>query len=416
MNVLIVGSGGREHALARKLAQSPRIGKLLIAPGNPGTALLGQNVPVGADDYALLVHMARAEQVDLAVIGPEAPLAAGLADSFAAAGIATFGPSAAAAQIESSKIFAKQIMRQAGVPTADAHAFDDTRAAIEFARSSGQPWVVKADGLAAGKGVVVAGSVEATVAAIELLGATSAGSRLLLEQPLAGDEVSVLALCDGERLLPLPPARDHKRLLEGDRGPNTGGMGAYAPSDIGAELFDQIVSDLMLPVVRELAAAGTPFRGALYAGVMLTPHGPRVLEFNARFGDPETQVLVPLLPNLLDLLVACTEQQLQVVPDLPASCACATVVLAAPGYPGAYPTGAAIHGLDALIDQPDLLVFHAGTARQGDQIVTAGGRVLAVSGLGADLPQALARAYAGVNQIHFTGMHYRKDIGVVYEM
>mgnify|MGYP000879448160 FL=1 len=311
MNVLIVGSGGREHALARKLAQSPRIGKLLIAPGNPGTALLGQNVPVGADDYALLVHMARAEQVDLAVIGPEAPLAAGLADSFAAAGIATFGPSAAAAQIESSKIFAKQIMRQAGVPTADAHAFDDTRAAIEFARSSGQPWVVKADGLAAGKGVVVAGSVEATVAAIELLGATSAGSRLLLEQPLAGDEVSVLALCDGERLLPLPPARDHKRLLEGDRGPNTGGMGAYAPSDIGAELFDQIVSDLMLPVVRELAAAGTPFRGALYAGVMLTPHGPRVLEFNARFGDPETQVILPLLDgDLLAALSACAAGRL----------------------------------------------------------------------------------------------------------
>ncbi|MFN8501428.1 phosphoribosylamine--glycine ligase [Kouleothrix sp.] len=414
MNVLIVGSGGREHALARKLAQSPRIGKLLIAPGNPGTALLGQNVPVGADDYALLVHMARAEQVDLAVIGPEAPLAAGLADSFAAAGIATFGPSAAAAQIESSKIFAKQIMRQAGVPTADAHAFDDTRAAIEFARSSGQPWVVKADGLAAGKGVVVAGSVEATVAAIELLGATSAGSRLLLEQPLAGDEVSVLALCDGERLLPLPPARDHKRLLEGDRGPNTGGMGAYAPSDIGAELFDQIVSDLMLPVVRELAAAGTPFRGALYAGVMLTPHGPRVLEFNARFGDPETQVILPLLDgDLLAALSACAAGRLDEAALSWRDGAAACVVLAAHGYPAAPRRGDPIAGLEALADLPDVLVFHAGTEWADGATVTAGGRVLCVTGLGPNRRAALDRAYAAVDELRFPGMQFRRDIGQV---
>ncbi len=414
MNVLIVGSGGREHALAWKLAQSPRIGKLLIAPGNPGTALLGQNVPVGADDYALLVHMARAEQVDLAVIGPEAPLAAGLADSFAAAGIATFGPSAAAAQIESSKIFAKQIMRQAGVPTADAHAFDDTRAAIEFARSSGQPWVVKADGLAAGKGVVVAGSVEATVAAIELLGATSAGSRLLLEQPLAGDEVSVLALCDGERLLPLPPARDHKRLLEGDRGPNTGGMGAYAPSDIGAELFDQIVSDLMLPVVRELAAAGTPFRGALYAGVMLTPHGPRVLEFNARFGDPETQVILPLLDgDLLAALSACAAGRLDEAALSWRDGAAACVVLAAHGYPAAPRRGDPIAGLEALADLPDVLVFHAGTEWADGATVTAGGRVLCVTGLGPNRRAALDRAYAAVDELRFPGMQFRRDIGQV---
>ena len=412
MNVLLVGSGGREHALAWKLAQSPLLHKLLIAPGNPGTAQLGQNVPVGADAADLLIHVAGQEHVDLVVIGPEAPLAAGLADRFAAIGIPVFGPSAAAARIESSKIFAKQIMDQAGIPCAMAHSFGDVGAAVRFARASGRPWVVKADGLAAGKGVVVAGSVEETVAAIEKLMATSAGHRILLEQRLAGDEVSVLALCDGERLLPLPPARDHKRLLDGDSGPNTGGMGAYAPSDLDEETFSMIVDELMRPVVRTLAAAGTPFRGALYAGVMLTEQGPHILEFNARFGDPETQVILPLLDgDLLAALLGCAEGRLD--PDLLAwgDRAAACVVLAAANYPEAPRRGDRISGLETAAEFENVLVFHAGTEWVDGAPVTAGGRVLCVTGLASNRRTALARAYEAVEVLDFDGMQYRRDIG-----
>ena len=412
MNVLLVGSGGREHALAWKLAQSPLLHKLLIAPGNPGTAQIGQNVPVSADAADLLIHVASQEHVELVVIGPEAPLAAGLADRFAAVGIPVFGPSAAAARIESSKIFAKQIMDQAGIPCAMAHSFGEVTAAVRFARASGQPWVVKADGLAAGKGVVVANSVEETIAAIEKLMATSAGRQIVLEQRLTGEEVSVLALCDGERLLPLPPARDHKRLLDGDAGPNTGGMGAYAPSDLDNETFGMIVDDLMRPVVRTLAAAGTPFRGALYAGVMLTEQGPYILEFNARFGDPETQVILPLLDgDLLAALLACAEGRLN--PDLLAwgDRAAACVVLAAANYPEAPRRGDVISGLETAVEFENVLVFHAGTDWIDGAAVTAGGRVLCVTGLGPNRKTALARAYEAVELLSFEGMQYRHDIG-----
>ena len=412
MNVLLVGSGGREHALAWKLAQSPKLKQLLVAPGNPGTARIGRNVPVGVDAFDQLLHLVRQEQIDLVVVGPEAPLAAGLADFLAAEGIAVFGPTAAAAQIESSKIFAKQIMRQAGVPTAEAHSFGSPADAIAFAQASAEPWVVKADGLAAGKGVVVPDSPAATLAAIEQVMATGAGSRVLLEQRLAGDEVSVLALCDGERLLPLPPARDHKRLGDGDAGPNTGGMGVYAPSDLDLKTYRTIVADLMLPVVRALAANGTPFRGVLYAGVMLTPDGPRVLEFNARFGDPETQALMPLLEgDLLEALYACATGRLR--PNMltvrPGAAAC--VVLAAAGYPEAPRAGDPICGLEVVADLPGVVAFHAGTAFAQGTFTTAGGRVLCITGTGPSRRVALERAYAAVAEVSFAGMQFRTDIG-----
>jgi len=412
VNVLLVGSGGREHALAWKLAQSPLLDRLLIAPGNPGTAANGLNVPVDVASHALLLDIARREQVGLVVIGPEAPLAAGLADMFSDAGISVFGPSAGAAQIESSKIFAKRIMDQAGIPSAQAHAFDDQLEAVNFARASGRSWVVKADGLAAGKGVVVAESVQETVAAIEQIMATSAGQRVLLEQRLVGEEVSVLALCDGTTLLPLPPARDHKRLLDRDAGPNTGGMGAYAPADLGAETFTQIIDQLMLPAVQAMAANGHPFCGALYAGVMLTEHGPRILEFNARFGDPETQVILPLIEgDLLAALLACAEGRLQ--PDMLrwSAGAAACVVLAAAGYPAAPRAGDIIFGSESAAEEPGVLLFHAGTDWADGALVTAGGRVLCVTGLGRTRQAALARAYEVVENISFDGMQFRKDIG-----
>jgi phosphoribosylamine--glycine ligase len=413
MNVLLVGSGGREHALAWKLAQSPMLDQLFIAPGNPGTAVHGHNVPVDAGSHELLLDFARREQIGLVVIGPEAPLAAGLSDLLADAGFPVFGPSASAARIESSKIFAKQVMDQAGIPCAQAHTFDDQAAAIHFARASGVPWVVKADGLAAGKGVIVAESVEDTVAAIEQIMATQAGRHVLLEQRLIGEEVSVLALCDGTTLLPLPPARDHKRLRDGDAGPNTGGMGAYAPADLDSETFTQIVDQLMMPAVQAMAANGQPFRGALYAGVMLTQHGPRILEFNARFGDPETQVILPLVEgDLLAALLACAEGRLK--PDMLrwSEGAAACVVLAAPGYPEAPRIGAVISGVESAAEEPGVLLFHAGTDWGAGALITAGGRVLCVTGIGRTRRAALARAYEVVENISFEGMQYRRDIGL----
>jgi phosphoribosylamine--glycine ligase len=412
INVLLVGSGGREHALAWKLAQSPLLGTLFIAPGNPGTAQIGRNVPVSATAVDALVDIAKREHVGLVVVGPEAPLAAGLADACDAAGIPVFGPTAAAAQIESSKTFAKQIMQQAGVPTAVSHTFDDVAAAQAFVRDHGTAWVVKADGLASGKGVIVAESVDETLAAIAQLGALGAGQRLLLEERLSGPEVSLIALCDGERALPLPLAQDHKRLLDGNHGPNTGGMGAYAPAPhLDEEAVQQIMDTIMLPTVRALAAHGIPFRGALYAGLMLTEDGPKVLEFNARFGDPETQAIMPLLEgDLLAALLACAEGRLQ--PDMlgVSEGAAACIVLAAPGYPDAPRTGDMISGIEAA-DEPGALVFHAGTDWQNGQFVTAGGRVLGVTGMGRTLDAALNRAYEVVSVIHFEGMQFRRDIG-----
>ncbi|NOK58164.1 MAG: phosphoribosylamine--glycine ligase [Chloroflexi bacterium AL-N10] len=412
MKVLLVGSGGREHALAWKLAQSPHLTQLLIAPGNPGTAELGRNVAVDIKDIAALVDIAQREAIDLVVVGPEDPLAAGLADACAEVSVSVFGPSAAAAQIESSKVFAKHLMQQAAVPTAQTHVFGTPQDAIDFVQRHGCPWVVKADGLASGKGVIVAEDMATTIAAIEQIAQSSAGHQLLLEERLVGPEVSLIALCDGTRLWPFPPAQDHKRLLEDDAGPNTGGMGAFVPTPHAPPvLVSQIVEQLIQPVVDALAKAGTPFRGALYAGVILTDAGPQILEFNARFGDPETQILLPLVEgDLLLALHACATGQLQ--PDRLRwyAGAAACVVLAAHGYPASPRRGDVITGIDTATAQ-DVLVFHAGTQQHNEELITSGGRVLAVVGRGQTLRTALDQVYGGIEAIHFDGMHYRRDIG-----
>ncbi len=409
MNVLVLGSGGREHALVWKLRQSRSVASVLCAPGNPGIETLAECVPVVPTDPPAVVALAKARGIDLVVVGPEAPLVAGVADALRAAHIDVFGPDAAAARVEGSKAFAKEVMLAAGVPTAKAEVFTDAALAAERALAWG-PVVVKADGLAAGKGVVVADSGEEAASACRSLGRLPAGSTLLLEERLSGPELSVIALCDGERYALLPPAQDHKRLLDGDRGPNTGGMGAYAP----ARLLDDaqlagLGETVIAPTLRELRRRGTPFRGALYAGLMLTPAGPRVLEFNARLGDPETQPLLMQLDEDVALLFrecargALSKQALAFHPG-----SSVAVVLAARGYPEAPVSGDLISGLDGL---SDAAVFHAGTKRSGAGIVTAGGRVLTVCAHAESFEAARAKAYAAVAAIHFEGAQYRRDIG-----
>jgi len=409
MKVLLIGSGGREHTLAWRLAQSPHLDRLLIAPGNPGTARLGQNIAIPVTDLDALADLAQREAVDLVIVGPEDPLVHGLVDRCLARGIPAFGPTAAAARIEGSKSFAKTLMREAGVPTAAAYTFESPADAAAFVRKSARPWVVKADGLAQGKGVVVPDDPAATLAAIERLGTTAAGTRLVLEERLYGREISVLALCDGKTLLPLPPARDHKRLRDGDQGPNTGGMGAVAPiEDVDVA---QMVAQYMQPVVDRLAARGTPFCGSLYAGLILTDAGPLVLEFNARFGDPEAQVVLPLVEG--DFLAALADAAGgRLDPGMlrrrPGYAAC--VVLAAAGYPDAPRRGDPIYGTETVATS-DLLLFHAGTAQRDDTLVTAGGRVLGVTGLGPNMQAALDRAYGAIRTIDFADKQYRTDIG-----
>jgi len=419
MRVLIVGSGAREHALAWKAAQSPLLERLYVAPGNAGTDDLAANVAIRADDTAGLREFARSQSIDLVIVGPEAPLAAGLADALRVAGLAVFGPSAAAAEIESSKAFSKAFMQRHGLPTARYAAFTDYYAAIGHLLTLDEPLVIKASGLAAGKGVLLpdcADDAEAALRQIMLdreFGA--AGDSVIIEERLSGPEVSLLAFTDGVTVRAMPPAQDHKRLHDGDQGPNTGGMGAYAPAPIcPPELVEQLTRDILQPTVDGLRAEGRPFVGVLYAGLMLTPAGPRVLEFNCRFGDPECQALLPLLDtDLLEIAAACAAGRLAEVDvrwmGRSDARAAACVVLAAPGYPAAPESGHVIHGLDA--DLPNTVVFHAGTRRAGEQIVTAGGRVLGVTGWGADLPAALQAAYARANQINFEGQQYRRDIG-----
>ena len=411
MRVLLIGSGGREHALAWKIAQSPDCEQLWIAPGNPGTAQFGTNVDIAGDDAAAIVGLATRERIDLVVVGPEAPLVAGLAEVCDAVDLPIFGPSSGAAQIEGSKAFAKEIMFEAGVPTANAHVFADAVAALEFARADGGVWVVKADGLAAGKGVIVPDTAAGTLAAIAEL--ATFGGRVVLEEKLSGVEVSLLALCAGERAIPLLAAQDHKRLGAGDSGPNTGGMGAYAPAPmLPATEAAALVDVVFTPILRALAARGTPYRGILYAGLMLTDVGVRVLEYNARFGDPETQALLPLLKSdLLDVLWRTANGDLPAITlewhDGVAVC----VVLAAAQYPSVPRTGDIITGLDDL--PAEVLAFHAGTALdEHGQLVTAGGRVLGITAVAPTLREARQRVYAAIERIHFDGMQVRDDIGL----
>jgi phosphoribosylamine--glycine ligase len=417
MRVLVVGGGGREHALAWKIAKSPLVRKLWCAPGNPGTARIAENLPLRADDVDAVARWAAEQRVDLAVVGPEAPLVAGLSDRLAAAGVPVFGPTAAAARLEGSKAFAKEVMAAAGIPTAGHAVFEALEPALAHARALGGRVVVKADGLAAGKGVVVCGAVEEAEAALRSILVDrvhgAAGARVVLEERLEGPEVSVIALSDGVRVLALPPAQDHKRIFDGDRGPNTGGMGAFCPTPtLDAAELAEVERRVLLPTIREMARRGTPFRGALYAGLMVTRQGPMVLEYNARFGDPETQpILMRIRGDVVPALLGAARGDLSGTSLDVDPRAAVGVVLAAEGYPGQVTTGDPIEGAEGPF--PDgVEVFQAGTARDAaGRLVTAGGRVLTVCALGDGLAQAADRAYQAAAGIRFRGGQYRRDIG-----
>ncbi|MPZ86533.1 MAG: phosphoribosylamine--glycine ligase [Nitriliruptorales bacterium] len=417
MRVLVVGGGGREHALCWRLASSVTVEEVLCAPGNVGIAEIARRRQIDPLDAAAVTRGALEEDVDLVVVGPEAPLVAGAADALAEAGVPVFGPSADAARLESSKSFAKRVMAEAGVPTAASWAGGDVSEALAALDRFGPPYVVKADGLAAGKGVVVAhdrGQAEAAVrAALEQRVFGDAGATLIVESFLDGPEVSVFALTDGDSVLVLQAAQDFKRVGDRDEGPNTGGMGAYCPVPaVSPELIERLRGEVFEPVLGALRARGVRYVGVLYAGLVLTPHGPQVLEFNARFGDPETQVVLPRLrSDLAALLAACAHRELGGIrPPIWDHRPCVGVVLASGGYPGKYPTGLPITGLDEAAAMADVAVFHAGTRRDGEDIVTAGGRVLCVSALGDTIEDARARAYQAAACIHFDGVQYRRDI------
>ena len=421
MRVLVVGGGGREHAIAWKLAHSPRVTDILVAPGNAGTAfsspMPSRNVPIPVEDIPALVECALEQHVDFTVIGPDNPLAEGIVDAFTAKGLRVFGPTQAAARLEWSKAFAKTLMREIGVPTADFRVFEALEPALGFVRSrpfSSSGFVIKADGLALGKGVIVCDDLPEAEQALERMFEGEfgvAGARVLVEERLNGPEVSALCFTDGQTVRLMVPARDHKRALDGDQGPNTGGMGAFAPApDVMPAMLEEIQQRILEPVVHAMRERGTPYQGVLYAGLMLTPNGIQVIEFNARFGDPETQVLLPMLEtDLLDVLEACVNGTLGSLELRWRAGACATVAIASPGYPGVYRKGLPITGLEAVPD--GVTVFHAGTKRDGDAVLTNGGRVLNVTAMGSSLEQALGLAYQGVASIHFDGMHYRRDIG-----
>jgi phosphoribosylamine--glycine ligase len=420
VNVLVIGGGGREHALAWKVAQSPRVAKVFVAPGNAGTAREPEltNVPVTA--IPELVAFAKAERVSLTVVGPEAPLAEGVVDAFRAAGLPIFGPTRAAAQLESSKDFAKAFMARHGIPTAQYGTFTDAAAARDYVSGRGAPIVVKADGLAAGKGVVVATTVAEAHAAIDAMLSGSmvgaAGARVVVEDFLEGEEASFIVMVDGRHVLPLASSQDHKRLRDGDAGPNTGGMGAYSPAPVVTpSVHARIMREVILPAVAGMADDGVPYAGFLYAGVMVAADGcPKVLEFNCRMGDPETQpIMVRLKSDLVDLLQHAIDGTLDRVEAEWDRRAALGVVLAARGYPEAPQKGEAIDGLDRVTEatHPSCKVFHAGTAADGERVVVAGGRVLCVTALGDSVRQAQKSAYAAIAEIRFPGMQFRTDIG-----
>ena len=419
MQVLLIGNGGREHALAWKLSQSPQVDRIWVAPGNGGTATVPKttNVEVASDGLDGLAALARREGIGLTVVGPEAPLVDGVVDRFQAAGLRIFGPTQAAAQLEGSKAFSKDFMLAHGIPTGQAAIFDDFDEAMRYLRGLDDAPVVKASGLAAGKGVILPATkteAAAVVRSILLDGRFGqAGRTVLLEERLTGPELSVLAFCDGKTARVMPAAQDHKRLLDDDYGPNTGGMGAFAPSPLATpELLAEVETTILQPALAGMAAAGTPYVGVLYVGLMLTPDGPKVLEFNCRFGDPEAQIILSLLQSdLVDILLACVDGRLDAVTPVWRDEAAATVVMASRGYPDEYEIGVPITNI-ADAEARGCLVFHAGTQLWEDgRLLTSGGRVLAVTGMGASLADAATHAYGGVAAIHFNGAQYRRDIG-----
>jgi len=417
MKVLVIGGGGREHALVWKIAQSPLVEKVYCAPGNPGIAQLAQCIPLPVDDIEGLRDFAQQNAIDLTVVGPELPLTLGIVDTFKAADLTVFGPDAKAAQLEGSKVFCKDLMAKYGIPTAAYGTFADRDDAVAFVRQHGAPIVVKADGLAAGKGVVVAQSEDEAIEAIDAALVDGvfgdAGSTVVVEEFLAGEEASFIALTDGKTILPLASSQDHKPVYDHDQGPNTGGMGAYSPAPVVTDaIHARVVAEVLEPLVKGMAAEGCPYNGVLYAGLMIDGDDVKVLEFNARFGDPEAQpLLARLKSDLVPVLLACTRRTLHEERlewhDKAAVC----VVMASGGYPREFAKGHPIRGLEEAGALDDLIVFHAGTAEQGGAIVNSGGRVLGVTGLGATVAAAIDKAYAGVARIDWQDVHYRKDIG-----
>jgi len=418
MKVLIVGGGGREHALAWKIAQSPRCERVFVAPGNAGTALDAENVDIAADDFPKLIRFARENAIGLTVVGPETPLAAGIVDVFRGEKLRVFGPSKAAAELEASKVFCKNLLRHADVPTADYRVFRTPESALTFVgEREDVPVVIKADGLAAGKGVVVCANRAEAIEAVKRIARDrefgAAGDQLVIEERLDGEEVSVLAITDGQTIVTLEPAQDHKRAFDNDTGPNTGGMGAYCPTRlIDADRLRWIEEHVLVPTVHAMKRARRPFRGVLYAGLMITNQGPKTLEFNVRFGDPECQpLLMRLKSDLLDVLEATVDERLGEIAPLewdprPAVC----VVMASEGYPGRYAVGRPIRGLEEAARLPDVKVFHAGTRLSGGQTITDGGRVLGVTAMGTSISAAKLQAYTAVKQIRWDGAWCRKDI------
>jgi phosphoribosylamine---glycine ligase len=416
MNILLLGSGGREHALAWKMAASPLTSRLVCAPGNAGIAHEAECVTLDIADHAAVIRFCRETGIDFIVVGPEAPLCAGIVDDLEAAGIKAFGPSRAAARLEGSKGFTKDLCRSAGIPTASYERFRTVAEAKAHVRERGAPIVVKADGLAAGKGVVVAESIAEAEAAIEMiLGGElgEAGAELVIEECLVGEEASFFALCDGEIALPLASAQDHKRAFDGDKGPNTGGMGAYSPAPIvDAAMSSRVMAEIVMPTLRAMKAMGAPYKGVLYAGLMITAEGPKLIEYNVRFGDPECQVLMPrLMSDLVPALLASRDGVLKSVDLRWYPEAALTVVMAARGYPGAYSKGSVIEGLDAAAAVEGVEIFHAGTKQDGDRILANGGRVLNVSALGKTVREARTRAYEAVSRIRWPEGFCRTDIG-----
>jgi phosphoribosylamine--glycine ligase len=416
MNVLLIGSGGREHAMANALAKSPLLTRLYIAPGNPGTARLGENVDLDAGDHGAVIRFCRDMGVALVVVGPEQPLIGGLVDALTRAEILAFGPTQAAAQLEGSKGFTKDICRDYGIPTAAYGRFADKDKALAYLREQGAPIVVKADGLAAGKGVVVATTLEEAERAVEAMFAGlfgQSGAEVVIEAFLEGEEASFFAICDGARAIPFATAQDHKRVGDGDAGPNTGGMGAYSPASVvTAEMEARVMAEIIEPTMRAMREKGAPFKGVLYAGLMLTAEGPKLIEYNNRFGDPEAQVILPRLEDdFLVLMLAAARGALPEARPRFSDRMALTVVLAAKGYPGTPMTGSEIKGVEKAEAMADVVVTHAGTRQDGARLLAAGGRVLNVTALGGSVAEAQGRAYAAVDAIDWPGGFCRRDIG-----
>ena len=417
MKVLVIGSGGREHALVWKISGSPKVESIYCAPGNAGTAGLAENVDIAADDIERLADFAAKEGIDLTVVGPEVALTLGITDLFEKRNLRIFGPSGSAAALEGSKSFSKEIMDRYKIPTAAYEMFDSRDAALDYVEKTGAPVVIKADGLAAGKGVTVALTTkDARKAVDDIMGKKlfgSAGNRVVIEEFMEGEEASFLVFTDGKNIVPLPSAQDHKAVSDGDKGPNTGGMGAYSPAPVVTpEMEKTIIESIIAPTLAGMADEGKPYKGILYAGLMITDHGPKVVEFNCRFGDPECQpILMRMKSDIVDLIEATIDESLESFDIEWDERASVCVVMAAEGYPGAYEKGKVIKGLDWLKDLDDIIVFHAGTKMDGDDTVTSGGRVVGVTALGVGIEESIKKAYSAVEKISWDGVFFRTDIG-----